>query len=100
DTERVLQELEVGEALVSMLHNKGEPSIVQRTYIRPPLSRVGPLTAAERPALIAGDLDNLRKHRDGLASPSSRARLVARNSSLGEVTGELRRFGNVFGLAR
>ena len=55
DTERVLQELEVGEALVSVLHNKGEPSIVQRTYIRPPLSRVGPLTAAERQALIAAD---------------------------------------------
>ena len=45
DTERVIQELKVGEALVSLLHDKGEPSMVQRTLIRPPMSRVGPLTA-------------------------------------------------------
>jgi len=100
DTERVLQELEVGEALVSVLHNKGEPSIVQRTYIRPPLSRVGPLTAEERQALIAGDLENRRKYRDRLDRPSARARLIARNSSLGQVKDKLRRFGNLFGLAR
>ncbi len=35
-TEVVIKELKVGEALVSMLENKGEPSIVQRTLIRPP----------------------------------------------------------------
>jgi len=100
DTERVLQELEVGEALVSVLHNKGEPSIVQRTYIRPPLSRVGPLTAAERQALIAADLENGRKYRDSPDRPSARARLAARHSSLGQVKDKLRRFGNLFGLAR
>ena len=44
DTERAIQELQVGEALVSVLHNKGEPSVVQRTLVRPPMSRVGPLT--------------------------------------------------------
>ena len=52
DTERVILELKVGEALVSMLENKGEPSIVQRTLIRPPSGRIGPLTAAERRSLI------------------------------------------------
>ncbi len=36
DTEKVIMELKVGEALVSMLENKGEPSMVQRTLIRPP----------------------------------------------------------------
>ena len=46
DTERAIQELQVGEALVSVLHNKGEPSVVQRTLVRPPMSRVGPLTPA------------------------------------------------------
>ncbi|MEM9359938.1 MAG: helicase HerA-like domain-containing protein, partial [Pseudomonadota bacterium] len=40
--------LKVGEALVSCLENKGEPSIVQRTLIRPPNGRIGPMTAAER----------------------------------------------------
>lgn len=52
DTERVILELGVGEALVSTLEKKGEPSIVQRTLIRPPSSRLGPLTAEERKAVI------------------------------------------------
>jgi DNA helicase HerA-like ATPase len=53
DTERVILELKVGEALVSMLENKGEPSIVQRTLIRPPEGRIGPVTEAERRSIIA-----------------------------------------------
>ncbi len=52
DTERVIMELKVGEALVSMLENKGEPSIVQRTLIRPPEGRIGPLSADERLSVI------------------------------------------------
>jgi hypothetical protein len=54
DTERAILELKVGEALVSMLENKGEPSIVQRTLIRPPEGRIGPISEAERRALISG----------------------------------------------
>jgi hypothetical protein len=53
DVERAILELGVGEALVSMLEKKGEPSIVERTLIRPPSSRLGPLTAEERKAVIA-----------------------------------------------
>ncbi len=52
DTERVILELKVGEALVSMLENKGEPSIVQRTLIRPPDGRIGPVSAEERRGVI------------------------------------------------
>jgi uncharacterized protein len=48
DVERTILELGVGEALVSMLEKKGEPSIVQRTLIRPPSSRLGPVTPEER----------------------------------------------------
>jgi len=44
----VIMELGVGEALVSTLMKKGVPSIVQRTLIRPPSSRLGPLTKKER----------------------------------------------------
>ncbi|WP_088342812.1 MULTISPECIES: helicase HerA-like domain-containing protein [Rhodomicrobium] len=53
DAERVIMELGVGEALVSTLEPNGEPSIVQRTLIRPPSSRLGPLTPEERRAVIA-----------------------------------------------
>lgn len=52
DTERVIMELGVGEALVSTLEDKGTPSIVQRTLIRPPSSRLGPVTDAERQQII------------------------------------------------
>ena len=52
DTERVILELKVGEALVSTLENKGEPSIVQRTLVRPPEGRIGPLSAEERQSVI------------------------------------------------
>ena len=52
DTERVILELKVGEALVSMLENKGEPSIVERTLIRPPTGRIGPVSEDERRGVI------------------------------------------------
>ncbi len=52
DTEEAILELKVGEALVSTLQEKGEPSIVQRTLVRPPNGRIGPLSAAERQEAI------------------------------------------------
>jgi len=52
DTEAVIKELKTGEALVSMLENKGEPSIVQRTMIRPPEGRIGPVSPEERAGVI------------------------------------------------
>jgi DNA helicase HerA-like ATPase len=48
DTETVLTELGIGEALVSTLDAKGRPLPVQRTLIRPPESRIGPLSGEER----------------------------------------------------
>jgi DNA helicase HerA-like ATPase len=52
DTEKAIMELGVGEALVSTLDAKGQPTIVQRTLIHPPNSRVGPISDAERKAII------------------------------------------------
>ena len=53
ETLAVLTELGIGEALVGTLEEKGTPAIVQRVLIAPPQSRIGPLSAAERSALIA-----------------------------------------------
>jgi hypothetical protein len=53
DTEKAISELAVGEALVSFLDAKGSPSMVERAWILPPASRIGPITAAERQAVIA-----------------------------------------------
>ncbi|MGV2494932.1 helicase HerA-like domain-containing protein [Pelagerythrobacter aerophilus] len=48
DVETAITELKVGEALVSTLLEDGAPSIVQRTLIKPPCSRLGPVTEKER----------------------------------------------------
>ena len=53
DTEAVITALGVGEALVSVLDDKGTPSVVQQVLIRPPASQMGPLSTSERQALIA-----------------------------------------------
>ena len=48
DTEQAITELGVGEALVSFLDEKGRPEIVERAFVCPPSSRIGPATDAER----------------------------------------------------
>jgi DNA helicase HerA-like ATPase len=53
DTAKVIMELGKGEALVSFLEEKGTPSIVERCMIRPPSGRMGPITPAERAAIMA-----------------------------------------------
>ena len=52
DTEKAITELGVGEALVSFLDEKGRPNVVQRAYVLPPASRIGPITPDERKAVI------------------------------------------------
>ncbi|PZN50621.1 MAG: ATP-binding protein, partial [Proteobacteria bacterium] len=53
DCAKAITELGTGEALVSTLEAKGVPSVVQRTLIRPPSSRLGPITPQERSRIIA-----------------------------------------------
>ncbi len=48
DTEEAFTQMGVGEALVSTLQDKGIPGIVDRTLIRPPTSRIGPISDPER----------------------------------------------------
>jgi len=52
DAAKAITELGVGEALVSTLQKKGVPSIVDRTLVRPPSSRLGPAKKTERKVVI------------------------------------------------
>jgi uncharacterized protein len=52
DTARVIMELGKGEALTSFLEGNGTPSMVDRTMVRPPSARLGPITPEERKAVI------------------------------------------------
>ena len=56
DTEKAITELAVGEALVSLLDEKGRPGIVERAWILPPGSRIGPATAQERQQSIRASM--------------------------------------------
>ena len=69
-----ITKLGVGEALVSTLGPGGVPSIVERTLIRPPSSRLGPIADSERRALIAASpvgikYDNVARSRIRLRGP-------------------------------
>lgn len=55
DVAAAITALRTGEALVSLLQPDGAPAPLARCLIRPPASRVGPLTAQERAAIIATD---------------------------------------------
>src|SRR5690606_2347362 len=56
DVEAAITELAVGEALVSLLDEKGRPTVTERVYVVPPGSRIGPITPEERAALIRDSL--------------------------------------------
>ena len=55
DVAEVITELKVGEALVSVLDEDGAPTVVERVLVKPPRSRAGVLSDAERAAVIASD---------------------------------------------
>ena len=61
DTITAITELGVGEALVSTLQDKGIPAPVERVLVRPPHSRMGKATVAERKACLAND-PNMKRY--------------------------------------
>ena len=78
DVATVITELKVGEALVSMLQADGSPSPVERTLIKPPASRVGPVTPEERKVLI--QTDAIGSKYDTLVDRESAQELLAAKS--------------------
>ena len=56
DAAAAITELGVGEALLSFLDEKGRPNVVERAFVLPPASRIGPLAAEERQAVIKASL--------------------------------------------
>ncbi|MDP1928066.1 MAG: DUF853 family protein [Thiobacillus sp.] len=56
DEASAITELGVGEALVSLLDEKGRPGVVERAYIVPPQGQIGPITDAQRQQLMRTSL--------------------------------------------
>src|SRR6202042_975634 len=93
DVAKCITELEVGEALVSFLDEKGTPGIVERALVCPPRSQIGPITPQQRQELmkasiVAGVYENavdresayeLLKARAGQAAPGEAGGTAANN---------------------
>src|SRR5215203_2174029 len=56
DTEKAITELGVGEVLISTLDEKGVPTVVDRAFVVPPVSQIGPVTSDVRAQLISTSL--------------------------------------------
>jgi len=84
NTAQVITELAKGEALVSFLEGGGTPAMVDRTTIRPPSGRIGPITPEERKAVMAKS-PVLGKYDDAAAPKSAYAILQNRLAAGGAV---------------
>ena len=110
DVEKAITELAVGEALVSLLDEKGRPSMVERAFVLPPHSRIGPITTDERTtaikrSLVAGTYEQLadresayevlKSRRDEAAPATQPSAQAPAPASTGSVFGDV--LGSVFG---
>ena len=92
DVEQAITELKVGEALVSTLLEDGAPSVVQRTLIAPPRSRLGPVTAKER-AIIQSVSPFEGKYEDRIDRESAEEVLLAKAADAAETAKEVEEKG-------
>ncbi|MBK8524084.1 MAG: DUF853 domain-containing protein [Betaproteobacteria bacterium] len=106
DAAAVITELGVGEALVSFLDEKGRPTIVERAFILPPASRIGPLSADERQAVVKGSLvygvyekaeDRESAYEKLKAQPAATETAPAPTEAQAEGGGWLDGLGSIFG---
>jgi len=86
DTAKAITELAVGEALVSTLEERGTPSMVERTLIAPPSGRVGPITEAERKAII--QKSPLRGKYEEAVDSESAYEMLAKRKQMAEAPAE------------
>ena len=90
----MITQLGTGEALVSVLEDKGIPSIVGRTLVRPPSSRMGPITPLEREAVlkaspVAGTYDTTLDRESAYELLDVRAKQALRDAELAERDAEI-----------
>jgi DNA double-strand break repair helicase HerA and related ATPase len=89
NVEKAITELEVGEALVSFLDAKGAPAPVERAFIVPPGSRVGPISADERrkvmdDSLVAGHYEKVVDRESAYEKLTARAQARTADSAPAE----------------
>jgi len=88
-----IRDVGVGEAVTSMLEKKGVPGVVERTLIRPPSSKLGPASAAERAVAmqaspVQGKYDTVLDRKSAYEILSARAKAAAQEAEVVEETVE------------
>ncbi len=78
DTETVITELGVGEVLISTLDEKGVPTIVDRAFVVPPVSQLGPVTPEQRAQLMSSSL--VAGQYEQAADPESAFEILAKRA--------------------
>ena len=92
DVEQAITELKVGEALVSTLDEDGAPGVVQRTLVKPPYSRLGPVTEKERKIVNSvSELDG--KYDDAVDRESAEEVLAAKAADAAATAAEVEEAG-------
>lgn len=86
DVESAITELKVGEALVSTLDEDGAPTVVERTLIMPPRSRLGPVSPKER--AIIQSISPLEAKYDNRVDRESAAEVLAAKAADAAATAE------------
>ena len=84
DTEKAITELGKGEALISVLDLKGVPTMVERTFIRPPSGQLGPITPEQRKAII-GDSPAAGKYDTAIDRESAYEKLQKKAGARAEI---------------
>lgn len=92
-TEDAIMQVGVGEAVTSMLQKKGIPGVVERTLIRPPSSQIGPISPADRKAVMqssqmAGKYDQALDRKSAYEILAERAEKAAQEAETSEQTAQ------------
>jgi len=92
DTVRVMGELSVGEALVSLLDQTGSPRPVERAWIVPPASQIGPIADGDRATLMRSSTAQ-RRYEQSIDRDSAFEQLKARAAQSSETSGTTSKSG-------
>jgi hypothetical protein len=93
DVGRAITELAVGEALISVLDERGIPTVTERAWIVPPSSRIGPITEAERAAVQTAASSSFGHYAQAVDRESAFEMLKARTAARAEGPGQAGRAG-------
>ncbi len=84
DINAAIMELAVGEALVSMLDDKGSPSVTERAWIAPPASQIGPIPDSLRDAIRQRNTPVYGHYDQAIDRESAYEKLTARTADKSE----------------